>query len=179
MGGAQLTDGAGNVTYVCDGATGATGPAGPAGTTGQSATTSFGNAALASNSMNSFIPGLGQMVTVPAHARVLVQSTGGMQTSATAVGGFSIVEFGLYDTFNLVTTLESGTRRRLTAANVTTTERGYAYWSISEVLLLPAGTHMINVAAFQPSVAGNASATVSGIDGSLLQATLTITILNE
>jgi hypothetical protein len=158
-GGTQITDGYGIVTYVCDGATGAigpsgptgpAGPAGPAGTVGQNSTTSFGTnptpATMTVAGGNSFIPGIAQMVTVPANAVVLVQSTGGVQTSAATVGGFSVIELGIY----IDNALQGGTRRRVTAVNATTVERGFAYWSISQTFVLTAGSHTFNVAAFQP-----------------------------
>jgi len=176
----QLTDGNGNLGWVCNGATGPAGATGPSGTAGQASTTTFGNAPLTTMpNVNLFInaTALTQTITVPANVSVLVQASGGMQTNATAVGGFSIVEFGLY----VNDKLQNGTRRRVTASNVTALERGFAFWSINQAFTLNAGTYTFKIAAFQPLIGTpdtNSSAVVSGADTSILQPTLSVTLIN-
>jgi hypothetical protein len=178
----QIKDGNDGIGWVCNGATGAggpSGPSGPSGTAGQTSTTSFGNASLTTMSnQNLFInnTSLTQTVTVPANVAVLIQATGAMQTNATAVGGFSVIEFGLY----INDVLQSGTRRRVTATNATPVERGVAYWSMGQVFSLAPGNYTIRVAAFQPQLGTpdtNASAVVSGVANSVLQPTLSVTFL--
>jgi len=123
---------------------------------------------------NVFVSGLDVNISVPASGFVLLQSTGGMQTSVTGAGLFAVVEVTAYVDGTIP---QNGTRRRLTATNVSPTDRAAAYWSINQSLSLTPGTHNVKVAVAY--ITGNTNAVVSGVDGSLLQGTLSVTVLKN
>jgi hypothetical protein len=158
------------------GPAGPTGPTGPLSTNGQDALTRFGNQQLTTNAtQNVFIPGLTAEFTVPANAVVVVTTTGGLQTSSTVPGtaGAALVELGLYAD-NV--TLQNGSRRRIMSA----AEDGIQYWNISQVVPFTPGLHRISLAVFEASPTTFPShANVSGADNSLMQGTLTVTIINR
>jgi hypothetical protein len=159
------------------GLTGATGPTGPQNTTGQDAITAFGSSQLVTNAtQNLFIPGLTASFTVPsATSVVIVTTTGGLQTQSAVPGaaGAALVELGLYADS---VTLQNGTRRRITSAS----EDGIQYWSISQVVPFSAGLHSVSLAVFEAMpVTFPSHANVSGAAGSLMQGTLTVTIINK
>lgn len=159
------------------GLTGATGATGPQNTTGQDALTAFGTAQLTTNAtQNVFIPGLTASFTVPsANAVVIVTTTGGLLTQSAVPGttGAALVELGLYADS---VTLQNGSRRRITSA----AEDGIQYWSISQVVPFTAGPHSVSLAVFEGNpVSFPSHANVSGPAGSLMQGTLTVTIINK
>jgi Collagen triple helix repeat (20 copies) len=186
--GVSVTDGAGNIGIVCDGATGATGPTGPSGTAGQSSVTFLESAAFTASPVAAptvppifFVTGLNQTISVPAGAAVHIQSTGGVQTQSTTVPGFSVLDVLLF----VDGVSQPGGWIRLTAANVTTADKAIARWNIARSFTLAAGSHTIAVAVGQAgaagggSIVGSAAATVGGVNPSPLQGTLTITILKQ
>jgi hypothetical protein len=162
------------------GPTGLAGPAGPAGTTGQASTTFFGDQAQTSGAFK-VVHGLDQLVTVPGNAVVHIESTGGIQTQATTLGGFSVTDVYLY--IDSVTpgalAFQNGSWRRLTATNATTVDQARVYWDIDQSITLTAGTHEIAIFCDQASVTGGSAANVGGVAGSILQATLTVTFLKQ
>jgi Collagen triple helix repeat (20 copies) len=158
------------------GVAGPTGPTGPLSTNGQDSFTSFGSQQLTTNAtQNNFIPGLTANFNVPVNAVVLVTTTGGLQTQSTTPGtaGAALVELGLYaDNVTLLT----GSRRRITSA----AEDGIQYWSITQVVQFTPGAHSISLAVFEAMPTTFPShANVSGAANSLMQGTLTVTIINR
>lgn len=158
------------------GPVGATGATGPSNTNGQDSFTNFGSQQLTTNAtQNIFIPGLTANFNVPANGVVLVTTTGGLQTQSTTPGsaGAALVELGLYaDNVTLLT----GSRRRITSAS----EDGIQYWSITQVVPFTPGPHSISLAVFEAMPATFPShANVSGAANSLMQGTLTVTIINK
>jgi hypothetical protein len=124
-----------------------------------------------SSAVNSFIPGLTANFNVPANAVVIVHTTGGLLTQSAVPATPSVVQFNLYADGAV---LQNGSRRQITS----TLEDGIQYWSISQVVQFTPGAHSVSLAAFEPT-AGLAHANISGVDGSLMQGTLTVTILNR
>jgi len=112
---------------------------------------------------------------VPANSSVLVTTTGGLQTQSTTPGtaNAAVVDLGLYADF---TTLQNGSRRRITSA----AEDGIQYWSITQVVdFTTAGSHSVSLAAFEPLSTFPTHANIGGTAGSLMQATITVTIINK
>jgi hypothetical protein len=87
--------------------------------------------------------------------------------------GAALIDLGLYADS---VTLQNGSRRRITSA----AEDGIQYWSITQVVqFATAGPHSVSLAAFEPSVTFPSHANIGGVAGSLMQATITVTIINR
>ena len=71
----------------------------------------------------------------------------------------------------------NGGYQRITAANTSTVLSTVAPWSMAEVVNVAAGSHTFAVRAAGVNIAGNANATVSGNNTTVLQGTLTVVIL--
>jgi hypothetical protein len=155
------------------GAQGAAGPQGVAGTTGQNTTTVFGTAGLVVTSASPFtlIPGLTQVVTVPASSRINMSTDGGVQTTSGLTTGFSSVDIvlvvdGLFPA--------NGGYRRILPLNNGGITGVFQYWAISQSQTLTAGNHTIQVFAAGTGIGSNAN--VSGNNTSVLQGELTVEI---
>lgn len=175
------------------GATGATGPqglqgpqgppgpqgaTGPSGTAGQAVYAAWGNATMnitptsATNPPFQQIPGLSTTVTVPANSAVLVSTYGGIQTQGTLERDYSAVDIALHVNGAVP---PQGAWQRVTAANTTGLTRTLAYWHITTVVSLPAGTHTFTVRA-RPS-SGGVAASVGGDNTTVTQPELNVTVL--
>jgi hypothetical protein len=156
------------------GPAGATGPAGmagapgPAGTTGQDATTAFGTGSLTTTTSFQVVPGLTQTVTVPAAAKVVVMTDGGL--SSTAASAATIDVALQVDSV----TVAGGNYKRLTSA--TTAVADYVYWSFSGVPTVGAGSHTFAVVA---KTSSGSNAVVSAGGGNVLQGALTVMFLKN
>ena len=160
------------------GAIGPAGPAGPAGTTGQNVQVAIGTGGLfmTPTTGNTPIPGLTLNVNVPANSRVLLRSTGGMFTESVAAGGFSAMEvFFVVD--GAVLGAGQGYARLLSVNNSgISTGLNVTNWSLDGAPVLAPGAHTISVHAIGANQ-GGASATLSGLDNSVLKGRLQVTIL--
>jgi len=161
-----------------DGAQGAPGPAGAmgaqgsAGTTGQDIIEVEGTGQIAVTSATSFsvVPGLTVTTTVPAGAKLHVDTNGGIQ--CTGVGtAYSVVDVAIFVDGSI-----TNAQRRVVAANTTGVAQMIAAWSFGRSFTLGAGSHTIEVrvAGVDPNAA---IANVSSASAPQLQGALTVTTL--
>jgi hypothetical protein len=163
-------------TAGADGATGAQGATGPAGTTGQVGYVVFGTTALPLAGVDFVsVPGLSVTISVPANAFVLINSTGGIQTSSAVSTGFSSIDVALGVDGLLPT---NGSHHRVIAANTAGVPNNIVYWSLSTLAPLTQGNHTIAVFA-KNNGGGSSAATVSGDSNSIFQGTLNVAILKQ
>jgi len=119
---------------------------------------------------------------IPAHGVVIVTTTGGMQSQSSAVNGYSVVDVALLidDSTPQVNGDSVANSTRVTAINPAAgMTLGFARWSISYSLTLPAGNHTFGVAAAIVNGAIGAGAVVGGPAGSVLQGQLTVVVLKQ
>ena len=158
------------------GAAGATGATGATGTAGQSSVSVFGTSGMSITSASTvftLIPGLTQTLTVPVNAKVLITTNGGIQTTSAALTGYSSVDIALYID-NLF--IGHGGYQRVIAANNTGLTNVIAYWGLTQSEPLTAGAHTIEIRAAYNL---GATANVSGDNTSVLQGSLTVTVINQ
>lgn len=168
------------------GVTGPSGATGASGTTGQSLTTISGSGGLAFQPSVAgffYLTGLTPTtISIPANAQVMVTTTGGVRSQSTVTNGYSVVDLALL--------IDGGTpvvngnavanMTRVTAINPASgSAQGYARWSITYSLSLPAGTHTFGVAAASVNAAMGAAADVGGAAGTAMQGQLTVLVLKQ
>lgn len=143
-------------------------------TTGQTSASVFGTAqavALITTTTYTLIPGLTQTITVPANARVIVSTDGGVQCAAAGTV-FAAVDIGIH--VDGVASPQGG-QQQIIASNTPAIGQMLTYWNMTKTYNLSAGTHTIDV-RFRDSGSGTADGNVSGTNP-LIQGTLTVTIL--
>jgi hypothetical protein len=146
-------------------------------TLGQSAVSVFGTTGVTITPTTGFtlIPGLTQIVTVPAGAVVQINSTGGLATTSGSATGFSIIDVVIV--IDSALPVNAG-YQRVMAANTGGIVSIIKYWSLQIDLPLPAGAHTIQVfAAGNPGVGSNAI--VGGDTTSVLQGTLSVAMIKQ
>ncbi len=156
---------------------GPTGPTGPSGTAGQDAFEAVSSGQLVvTPSLVSYtqIPGLFLTVNVPAGARVLARTDGGLQCAATG-SAYAAVDVALF--VDGVAAVPGG-QRRVVAANTTSVGQMIANWSFGRVLTLAPGNHTFEVRAVSADP-GSATANVASASAPQLQAVLQVTILRQ
>lgn len=151
---------------------------GASGALGQSATSSFGSAALGvTSSMTTYtlIPGLSQTITVPDDCSIHISSDGGVQTTVTSnPSGVSRVDVALFIDGQIAP--DAGFRR-ITAANTGgVSSNNIANWHMTLATQLPPGQHTVEV---RTRFDGGQTAIVSGDTNSPLQGQLTVMILKQ
>jgi len=147
----------------------------PNSTAGQGATDAYGTAQLqilATTTTYTLVPGLTQTISVPANAKVVVSTNGGVQAVGTG-NNHAVVDFAIYVDGGLV---GSGGQQRVIAANTTGLGNMLDNWSFGKSYDLSAGSHTISVMA--KDGVGTLDANVSGTNG-LIQGVLTVVIINE
>jgi hypothetical protein len=146
-------------------------------TLGQSATSVFGTAPLAVNLGSPFalIPGLTQSITVPANSKVYISADGGVRTDGIASTSFSVVDVALV--IDGALPADAGFRRVM-AVNSTGATGVIQNWNLGTVVALTPGSHTIAVHAGGAGF-GNATATVSGNNFSVIQGQLTVVIIKN
>jgi hypothetical protein len=149
------------------------------GTLGQASTTVYGSTSVTvANAAFVLVPGLTQTINVPANSVVQISTDGGIQVNSTSATAFSAVDVALFiDGVNV----SDGNFKRLFALNNAQTASVGALaienWSFGTSRVLTPGTHTITV---QTRLAfGNTAAVVSGNNTSVLQGSLTVTILKN
>jgi hypothetical protein len=168
-GGSEFTS-ANGTTYACNGADGNS-----AGPLGQSGSSAFGNGVLSLSSAQiqsmTLVPGLQQKVTVPAGAIVYVATDGGIASSSASPNGAAYADMAI-----LVDGLSQpdGGFQRIAILN-NADAIGNSNWSMSEVVSLSPGTHVISVDA-EGTGTGSAAA-VSGASGDENQGVLSVLVL--
>lgn len=152
---------------------GPAGPAGPSGVTGQDAyeAVSSGQLVVSADDFSyAQIPGLSLSVNVPAGARLLVQTDGGLRCTGTA-SSYSVVDVALFVDGSTAT---PGGQRRVFAAGPQVS----ANWSFGRVLTLTPGAHSLDVRAASADP-NSAPANVASGSSPLLQARLAVVVLRQ
>jgi hypothetical protein len=145
-------------------------------TTGQTSASVFGTAqaiAFITTTTYTLIPGLTQTITVPANARVIISTDGGVQCSAAGVA-FAAVDIGIH--VDGVASPQGG-QQQIIASNTDAVGQMISYWNMTKTYNLAAGTHTIDVRYRDSGNGATADGNVSGTNP-LIQGTLTVTILN-
>ncbi len=128
------------------------------------------------------IPGLAINVTVPASGVVyMVTTNGGVETNSNAQFGYSQIEVGIFVDGTRINTYFPANQggEQLVMAMNSATVTGIANWSMSMMLPLSPGNHVIQVGAQGLGVSGGSNSTVSGTAGSLLQGQLIVLALAQ
>lgn len=145
--------------------------------TGQDIYQVFGTAQLAvSSAMTSYnlIPGLSQIVNVPAGYKAYVSSDGGIQCTATG-NAYSVVDITLF--VDGIPSSQAGSRR-IVAANTTGLAQMISNWSMAKTYVLSAGNHTFDVRV--ASAGGSSSiANVSSSSAPQLQGVLTVMLIKQ
>lgn len=147
----------------------------PNSTAGQGATDAYGSAQMTlgiASTTYTLIPGLTQTITVPANAKVVVSTNGGVQAVGTG-NNHAIADIAIYVDGGLI---GSAGQQRVIAANTTGLGNMLANWSFGKSYDLSAGAHTITVVAKDGG--GTLDSNVSGTNG-LIQGVLTVVIINE
>lgn len=155
---------------------GAQGSAGPPGSTqGQQIVEVVGTGQLAVTAATNYsvIPGLTTTVSVPANARVHVQTDGGIQCSQAGTN-YSVVDLALF-VDNAIS--DRAGVRRVVAANTGGIGQTIENWSFGRTLMLPAGNHVFEIRASGVVDGGGVTANVSSGSAPQLQGRLTVTVL--
>ncbi|NVB77566.1 MAG: collagen-like protein [Kofleriaceae bacterium] len=154
------------------GPAGQPGPIGAPGTTGQDILEAIGTAQVNITGATNYtvVPGLSLTVTVPANAKVHVDTSGGIQCTGTG-SAYSAVDLAVF-----VDGAISNAQRRVVAANTAGLAQVVSNWSFGRLLNLTPGSHTIDVraAGVDPSMT---SANVSSAGAPQLQGVLTVSML--
>ncbi|MEI7801490.1 MAG: hypothetical protein WCI97_02475, partial [Bacteroidota bacterium] len=146
-------------------------------TLGQSTTSVFGTTGLVVpvNSAFNVIPGLSQIINVPAGYSAFITTAGGVVTSSATAGGYSVVDIIIGIDGGLS---PNGGYQRVIVGNSLVTST-FTNWAMHLAPILAPGVHTINVQAAGPNQAGAVPCTVSSNNTSVLQGELTITIIKN
>jgi hypothetical protein len=151
---------------------GPAGSAGPAGTTGQDIVEAVGTGQVSITGATNYtnIPGLAVTVTVPANAKVHIDTSGGIQCTGTGTA-YSAVDVAVFVDGSIM-----NAQRRVVAANTTGLAQVVSSWSFGRFINLTTGSHTIDVraAGVDPTMA---AANVSSASAPQLQGVLTVTTL--
>lgn len=157
------------------------GPQGPQGPPGQAGSTQgqqivevagAGQLQVQFNTSYTVVPGLSTTVSVPANAKVRVDTSGGVQCTG-AGSAYSVVDLAIFVDGAIST---AGGQRRVVAANTQGLGQTITNWSFSRSYQLPAGNHVFEVRAAGVDP-GAATANVSSASTPQLQGTLTVTVI--
>lgn len=150
---------------------------GTAGTTGQAAASVYGSSVVVitpTTSTQTQIPGLTTTITVPAGSVIYISSVGGLQTASSSSVGVSGVDVFLTIDGTIVA---NGGYQRVIAANTSGVVNKISSWSLSQVVTLSAGSHVLAVKAVGLNTANAPKAGVSGNNTSPNQGTLSYIII--
>jgi hypothetical protein len=151
---------------------GQAGPPGPTGTTGQDILEAVGTGQVSITGATNYtnVPGLAVTVTVPANAKVHIDTSGGIQCTGTGTA-YSAVDVAVFVDGSI-----TNAQRRVVAANTAGLAQVVSSWSFGRTINLTPGSHSIDVraAGVDPSMA---AANVSSAAAPQLQAVLTVTTL--
>jgi hypothetical protein len=175
-GGALVTDGNGNVAYICNG---------KRGTTGQGAGMALSNNFLFPTATTANVPDLSLNVVVTESASGVVVSTdGGVQVNSAVIGQYVIVDIFLFVDYPATATTPENTkliaRRRVFAAN-NVAQQAISNWSMSVVDPATAGGPYVYRVAAQLVANNGSNAIVSGSSTVVpwLRGTLTAVVINK
>lgn len=126
---------------------------------------------MTSSAPFTLVPGLSLNVNVPANSFVLITTDGTIKTTSLSSSGASAVLIGLAVDGN-----NGGTQAVITVNNASAGGTG-ASWSMSRVMALSAGAHIIQVIA--AGGGAGSDAIVSGGSGDIMQGSLSAVILKQ
>ncbi len=148
-------------------------------TLGQSTTDYFSTASvtISAGTGLTYVPGYPVNITVPANTAVLVTATIGVATNSGAAGGFSTVDILVFVDGAYV---GNGGYDRVTASNNAglVGQSRYGNFNVS-LPSLSAGTHTVGLAVAGVAGSGSSAATVAGSSASVLEATLSVTMIKK
>jgi hypothetical protein len=145
--------------------------------TGQDIFEVYGTAQLAVTSAATsyvLIPGLSQVVNIPAGYKAYVSTDGGIQCTATG-NAYSVVDVTLFVDGNQSTQAGS---RRIVAANTTGLAQMITNWSLGKTYTLSPGNHTFDVRVASAGV-GSSTANVSSNSAPQLQGVLTVMLIKQ
>jgi hypothetical protein len=143
---------------------------------GQSATSYFSTGSVTLNSVGttSYLAGFPVTVNILANCIVLMTVNAGAQTNGTAATNYSTVDIYGYVDGALPANANS---QRLQIANSTGLTSQIRYAAFSEAFTLTPGNHTFGIASYL--AAASSTAIVGGNNSSVLQSTLTLTIIKN
>jgi hypothetical protein len=154
------------------GPAGQPGPTGAPGTTGQDIAEAVGTGQVSITGATNYtlVPGLALTVTVPANAKVHIDTSGGIQCTGTGTA-YSAVDVAVFVDGSI-----TNAQRRVVAANTSGLAQIVSSWSFGRFINLTTGTHTIDVraAGVDPTMT---PANVSSAAAPQLQGVLTVTTL--
>ncbi|HWY12741.1 MAG TPA: hypothetical protein VN026_15515 [Bacteroidia bacterium] len=148
------------------------------GSTGQDVYEVFSNGQLAvSSAVTSYalIPGLTQVVNVPAGYKAYVHTDGGIQCTATG-NAFSVVDITFF--VDAVQSASAGSRR-IVAANTAGIAQVITNWSFGRTYSLSSGNHTFEVKAVYAVGSSASTANVSSGSAPQLQGVLTVMLIKQ
>jgi hypothetical protein len=122
------------------------------------------------------LPGLDQTVVVPAGSVLLLASEGAVQNTSTVAASVAQVDVLLAIDTNLAT---GGDKLLLVPNTIGGALNPWVYWSTAQSVTLTPGAHRFRVFAAIRQAPGSFRAAVGGDGTSVLQAHLTVTLLNQ
>ncbi len=145
--------------------------------TGQSCTSVYGTAGINITSADTtiplkIIPGLTETVNVPVNSKLLISTNGAIGTTSGVAAGYSIVDLLVYIDGNYA---GQGFYKRVVAANTTGLQM-LSNWSLTNSVVASPGNHTVDVRVFY---GGGSTANVSGDNTSVLQGSLTVTVIKN
>ena len=141
---------------------------------GQSGATVYGNAPVTvSSSAFVLVPGLTYTLSVPANSVVQINTTGGAMSTSGVATANSVVDVVLYIDGALV---PNGGYQRMQINNTAGLTGIYQYWSLALTQTFAGGTHTISVMA---NLSSGSPATVSGNNSTVLQGSLSVTVIRQ
>ena len=146
---------------------------------GQSGQSLYGSGGFTldnSSSLFFIIPGLQQTITVPENSVVYIATDGGLQIQSTSTTAFSVTDIAIFIDGALPV---NTSQQRIIISNTSSFTLQLAYWSMSQIVTLTAGSHNIIVGAASAGGVSGSSVTVSGITGSVIQGKLSVIILKQ
>jgi hypothetical protein len=147
-------------------------------TTGQDIYEVFGTGQLVVSSATTvytLIPGLSQIINIPAGYKAYVTTNGGLQCTATG-SAFSVVDIALFVDGSVST--QAGVRR-IVAANTTGIAQVISNWSFGKTYVLSSGNHTFEVKAVYAVGSGASTANVSSSSAPQLQGVLTVMLIKQ
>jgi len=145
--------------------------------TGQSCNSVYGTSAITITSADTtiplkIIPGLTETVNVPANSKLLISTCGAISTTSGVAAGYSIVDLLVYVDGAYA---GQGFYKRVVAANTTGLQM-LSNWSLTNSVAASAGNHTVDVRVVY---GGGSTADVSGDNTSVLQGSLTVTVIKN
>lgn len=122
------------------------------------------------------LSGLSRTISLSSNAKVIIQTSGGIETTSSNSSGYSVVDVAIYIDGDEASSEYGGGKQRVYAQNSSGYKDATGTWSTFTIANLNSGSHTIDVKARKTS---GSTATVSGDDGDELQGNMAVQILYE